>query len=118
MGVSGGTFSPLCAEELGVPHDLRGAIVNQVLPNSPAANAGLRAGTQESNTHYPTICPTEKGGDIILAINDQPVTKFDDVLAYLQRTTSPGDKITLTIWRDGKTLQIDLVLGTRPATAQ
>jgi len=118
MGVSGGTFSPLCADELGAPSDLRGAVVNQVLPNSPAADAGLRAGTQESKTHYPTICPAEKGGDIVLAINDQPVTKFDDVLGYLQRTTSPGDKITLTIWRDGKTLQVDLVLGTRPATSQ
>src|SRR5688572_15495362 len=36
MGVQGGTLSPVCAEDLGVPHELRGAIVNQVLPNSPA----------------------------------------------------------------------------------
>lgn len=116
MGVSGGTLSPVCAEDLGVPHELRGAIVNQVLPNSPAEDAGLHAGDELSDTHYPSICPETRGGDIILAINDQPVTKFDDVLGYLQRTTSPGDTVTLTIWRDGETLQLDLVLGARPAS--
>jgi S1-C subfamily serine protease len=118
MGVSGGTLSPICAESLGVPHELRGAVVSAVLPNSPAAKAGLRAGTEPSNTHYPSICPEVRGGDIILAINDQRVTKFDDVLAYLQRTTSPGDTVTLTIWRNGETLQLDLVLGARPSSIQ
>jgi S1-C subfamily serine protease len=118
MGVSGGTLSPVCAEELGVPHELRGAIVNQVLPDSPAADAGLQAGDELSETHYPSICPEQRGGDIILAINDQPVTKFDDVLSYLQRTTSPGDTVTLTLWRAGETIQIDLILGERPASLQ
>jgi 2-alkenal reductase len=118
MGVSGGTLSPVCAEDLGVPHELRGAIVNQVLPNSPAEDAGLRAGDRPSETHYPSICPEQAGGDIILAINDQPVTKFDDVLSYLQRTTSPGDVVTLTIWRESETLQLDLTLVVRPETVQ
>jgi 2-alkenal reductase len=118
MGVSGGTLSPICADELGVPHELRGAIINQILPNSPAEDAGLRAGDEPTHTHYPSICPLEKGGDIILAINDMQVTKFDDVLGYLQRATSPGDTVTLTLWRDGETVQLDLVLGTRPATVQ
>jgi 2-alkenal reductase len=118
MGVQGGTFSPVCAEDLGVPHELRGAIVNQVLPNSPAEDAGLQPGGEPSGTHYPSICPEQSGGDIILAINDQPVTRFDDVLSYLQRTTSPGDTVTLTIWREGETLQIDLVLGARPSSLQ
>ena len=118
MGVSGGTLSPVCAEDLDVPYELRGAIVNLVLSNSPAERAGLHAGGAASGTHYPGICPTQKGGDIILAINDQPVTKFDDVLGYLQRMTSPGDTVMLTIWRQGETLQLDLVLGARPRTIQ
>lgn len=118
MGVSGGTLSPVCAEDLEVPHELRGAIVNQVLSGSPADRAGLHDGDAASGTHYPGICPTQKGGDIILAINDQPVTKFDDVLSYLQRMTSPGDTVLLTIWRNGETLQLDLTLGARPRTMQ
>jgi 2-alkenal reductase len=118
MGVVGGTLSPVCADDLAVPHELRGAIVNQVLPNSPAAEAGLRPGSRASGTHYPSICPEQAGGDIILAIDEQPVTKFDDVLGYLQRATSPGDTVTLTLWRQGKTVQIDLTLGARPATIE
>jgi 2-alkenal reductase len=118
MGVSGSTFSPVCAEALGVPYEVRGAVVNAIVPNSPAERAGLQAGTEPSGTNYPSICPTQRGGDIILAINDQPVTKFDDVLGYLQRTTSPGDTITLTLLRDGETVQLDLVLGTRPTSSE
>lgn len=118
MGVSGGTFSPVCADDLGVPHELRGAVVSQVLPNSPAEDAGLRAGNRASGTHYPSICPLQSGGDIILAIDDQPVTKFDDVLSYLQRYTSPGDTVTLTLWRNGENVQVDLTLGARPANVQ
>jgi S1-C subfamily serine protease len=118
MGVSGGTLSPVCADSLGVPHELRGAIVNSVLPDSPAADAGLQAGNRASGTQYPSICPEQSGGDIILAINDQPVTKFDDVLSYLQRMTSPGDTVTLTLWREGETVQVDLTLSARPANIQ
>lgn len=116
MGVSGGTLSPVCADALDVPHELRGAIVNSVLGGSPAARAGLEAGDAPSNTQYPGICPLQRGGDIILAINDQPVTKFDDVLSYLQRMTSPGDVVTLTVWRDGETIQLELELGARPSS--
>jgi len=114
MGVSGGTLSPICAEDLGVPPELRGAVVNQVLPGSPAARAGLRGGNGDSGTRYLSICPTQRGGDIIVAINDEPVTKFDDVLAFLQRATSPGDTITLTVWRNGEILTVNLTLAPRP----
>lgn len=115
MGVSGVTLSPICAEELGVPHELRGVIITDVLAGSPSARAGLRAGNETAVSHYPSICPSSRGGDIIIAINDQPVTKFDDVLAYLQSTTSPGDTLVLTVWRNGETTQIDLTLAARPS---
>ncbi len=41
MGISGGTLSPLCAEALGVPKTLRGALVLDVRPGTPADKAGL-----------------------------------------------------------------------------
>ncbi len=52
---------------------------------------------------------------MIVAINDKPVTTFDDVLSYLERNTSPGDTVTLSIWRDGRTEAVDLTLAPRPA---
>jgi S1-C subfamily serine protease len=51
---------------------------------------------------------------VIVAIDGEAVTSFDDVLAYLQRNTSPGDDITLTIWREGELLDVDLTLAPRP----
>ena len=114
LGVSGSTLSPLCAAELELPAELRGAIVNSVLANTPAARAGLRGGNRATDTRYPSICPSQRGGDVIVAIGEQPVTKFDDVLSYLQRRTSPGDTVTLTVWRNGETVRVDVTLAARP----
>ena len=114
MGVSGGTLSPICAEALGVPTTLRGAVIAQVLARTPASQAGLHGGDLPIDTLYPSICPESVGGDIIVAIDETPVVTFDDVLAYLQRNTSPGDTVRLTIWRDGNTLQVELTLSARP----
>ena len=118
LGVSGGTLSPICADELGVPKTLRGAVISQVLSRTPASRAGLRGGDKSINSVYPSICPDATGGDIILAIDDVPVTTFDDVLAYLQRYTSPGDTVTLTILRDGQTMSVDVTLGERPQVVE
>ncbi len=114
MGVSGSTLSPICAADLGLPNTLRGALINQVLPGTPAARAGLRAGDTDITTRYPSICPPQRGGDVIIAINDQPVSRFDDVLAYLQGATSPGDTVTITVWRDSDPVDIELTLAARP----
>jgi 2-alkenal reductase len=114
LGVSGTTLSPLCADDLGLPRELRGAYLRLVMPGTPAARAGLRAGEEASNTNYFQICPAERGGDVITAINDQPVTSFDDVLIYLESNTSPGDTVTLRILRDDEEFLIDVTLAPRP----
>ncbi|RIK39469.1 MAG: hypothetical protein DCC57_20190 [Chloroflexi bacterium] len=114
MGVYGETFSPICAGDMGLPPDLRGAVITDLVPDSPAERAGLQGGTRAIQSRYALICPEETGGDVIVAIDGEAVTSFDDVLAYLQRNTSPGDQITLTIWREGELLDVDLTLSPRP----
>ena len=54
------------------------------------------------------------GGDLVTAIDGQPVTSFDDMLIYMARYTSPGDTVELTVLRDGTERQVDLTLGRRP----
>ena len=54
------------------------------------------------------------GGDIILAIDDYELRDFADMISYLVRETLVGQEITLTILRDGETLQTLLTLGERP----
>jgi len=114
IGVSGSTLSPICADDLGLPQTLRGALVNLVLPDTPAARAGLRDGDAPITTRYPSICPSQSGGDVIIAIDDRPVAHFDDVLAYLQSVTSPGDTVTLTVWRKNAAVNVELTLAPRP----
>ncbi len=114
LGVRGATLSPLCADDLGLAKGQRGAYVTDVIRNTPAARAGLRGGSDPSPSKYTQICPGNVGGDVILAIGDQAVTSFDDVLVYLEYYTSPGDRVTLQILRDGETLELDVTLGARP----
>ncbi len=119
IGVSGITLSAEINEHLGFPRDLRGAYVNQALAGFPAAKAGIRGGKEKTDyvigfdeSGRPLYL--KRGGDVIIAINDQPVRRFDDLLVYLIRYASPGDTVTLTVWRNGKILKIPVTLGVRP----
>ena len=114
IGISADTYSPICAETLGLPVSARGALVQSVLPRTPASRGGLRAGSERVETPYPNICPGMRGGDLITAIDDRPVVTFDDVLVYLQNETSPDDTIQLTVLRDGETETLQLTLARRP----
>jgi S1-C subfamily serine protease len=86
-------------------------LVEEVLPDTPAAKAGLHGGEKEETIEGMRFIV---GGDVITAIEGRPVLVFDDLLAYLGRYGAPGDTITLTIHRDGKTLEIPLTLAPRP----
>lgn len=116
MGISALTFSPICAGEQRLSPSLRGAVVATVLEDTPAEQAGIRAGTIPVDSEYFDICPQARGGDVITAVNDQSVISFDDVLSFLQRFTSPGETITLTIMRNGESIDVPLTLAARPRT--
>ncbi|MCB0063861.1 MAG: trypsin-like peptidase domain-containing protein, partial [Caldilineaceae bacterium] len=114
LGVVGATLSPICADDLGFDKTLRGAYVSEVLRRTPAARAGLRGGSGDSGTKYIQLCPSNTGGDVIIAIADQRVTTFDDILTYLEYNTSPGDTVTLAVLRDGEEISLELTLAPRP----
>ncbi|MCX6046818.1 MAG: trypsin-like peptidase domain-containing protein, partial [Chloroflexi bacterium] len=114
IGVSGKTLSPICSEDLGLAKETRGAYINQVLAGTPADKAGLQAGNTASHTKYIGICPQDAGGDVILAVNDQRVISFDEVLIYLERYTSPGDTVTFKVLRGAQEIEIEVTLGERP----
>jgi 2-alkenal reductase len=95
-------------EALGLPQ-YTGAYVTSIVPDSPAEKAGLRAGDEPTS-----VAGLLGGGDLIIAINGQPVRGFDDLLQYLIYYTSPGDTVTLTVIRDGQEVDLPLTLGSRP----
>jgi S1-C subfamily serine protease len=97
LGVTAG--APNLTRALNLP---RGVAVVQVGNGSPAAKARLQAFRRERNGD---IVP----GDVITAIDNEPVTDLDGMLAQLERR-SPGDSVTLTVWRAGKTRKQAVVL--------
>ncbi len=86
-----------------------GAYVTGVTENGPAAQAGIRAGTKATSQQG-----LNAGGDLIIAIDSQPVRRFDDLLKYLINYKSPGDTVVLTVLRGEEKLDISVTLGKRP----
>jgi S1-C subfamily serine protease len=109
LGVSGYTVYPALVKAMNLPVE-QGAYVSTLTDGGPAQSAGLQATT---NTVSQDGFSVEVGGDVITAIDGQPVKTFDDILVYLSLQTSPGQQVTLTILRDGKYQDITLKLGTR-----
>ena len=88
-----------------------GALVEKVYPDSPAAKAGIRAGDQTVSVQGQQFTI---GGDVITAADGQTITSADELIAFLTQK-KPGDKVTLTIERDGKTQDVTVTLAERPA---
>jgi S1-C subfamily serine protease len=86
-----------------------GAYVIAVAKGGPAAKAGIRAGTKDTQ-----IEGLKSGGDLIVAIDGQSILRFDELLSYLINEKSPGDTIVLTILRDGQQMDVSITLGKRP----
>ena len=112
LGISGGSLIPDLATAMNLKSDQRGALVNQVTASSPAEKAGLRASSKQTTINGSTV---NVGGDVITAIDKQPVKTFDDLVDYLTSSTSVGQTVTLTILRDGQQQDVKVTLAARPA---
>lgn len=74
----------------------KGVIITQ-LYNGPAAEAGLQV------------------GDVIVAVNGEPMLESGDVISLLELTTQPGDRITVTVAEgNGRTRDVQVQVGARP----
>jgi S1-C subfamily serine protease len=111
LGVSGYTVDPALVKAMKLPVE-QGAYVSTVTVGGPAQAASLHGTTSSITQDGHSV---EVGGDVITAIDGQPVKTFDDILVYLSLQTSPGKEVTLTILRDGKYQDVKLQLGTRPS---
>ena len=113
LGISGGTLTSEVAEFMKLPADTQGALVIDVTKDGPADKAGLIGSDKtltDAGQEY------QLGGDIITAINGQPVKTMDDLIGYLIEATRPGDTVKLDVVRsDGKQETVSVTLGVRPS---
>jgi len=105
LGILGSEISPALAQalNLGVDH---GVLIGKVEPGSPAAKAGLRAGTTQATIQGQTMT---LGGDIITSIDGKQIHTFDDLSGGIA-AKKPGDTVQLGIYRDGKQSTVTVTL--------
>jgi 2-alkenal reductase len=108
-----GAMSPLIVQANKLPVD-QGVYVSVVEPGGPADKAGLRGSSGSTTINGRDV---ETGGDVITAVDGQPMTTFEDLLVYLALNTQPGQKVTLTIIRNGQSQDVPVTLEKRPANA-
>ena len=95
-------------EALGLPTNATGAYITGIAPGGPAEEAGIRSGNQL------TSLGIYAGGDLIIAIDGQPVRRFSELLSYIINHTHVNQVVIMTILRDGAELDIPLTIGARP----
>jgi S1-C subfamily serine protease len=83
-----------------------GLLITEVVSDSPADDAGLTSAV--FNPGYVIAM------DIILAIDGHPTYTVEDWSAYMEIEVSPGQSVTLSLWREGVTSSVDVTPTERP----
>jgi S1-C subfamily serine protease len=89
----------------------RGVLLLEISAGSPATKAGLRGG-QERVRIGRTILLV--GGDILTALDGEPIVTSRDLLRFLDTQTTIGQTIQVTVWRDGQEVTVPVTLGEEP----
>jgi 2-alkenal reductase len=111
LGVAGVDVTPEVAAAMKLPAGQTGALIQQVVPGSPADKAGLRVGTENFSLNGRNI---QLGGDVIVAAGGKPVAAMQDLVKIVQGL-QPGATLNLTVLRGGSEVKITVELAARPA---
>ena len=105
---------PLVVRQAGLSVT-RGILVSEVKPGSPADEAGLRGGDRNRRVAlgYWGGMAVYLGGDVIVAMDRQPVADLGQYISALERTR-PGSSMRLDVVRGSAKLQISVELTERP----
>ena len=113
LGIGAAPVAGDIAEALRLPAE-GGLLIQAVERGSAAERAGLRGprdvviiGNMEIGV----------GGDLIMAIDSQPVERNDAIAQALARKR-PGEKMELLIFRNGRTMKVTVILGEDPGDAE
>jgi len=110
IGISGIDVNEQIASAMNL-NTTRGFLVIDTSPGGPASKAGLHGGNKLVDVNGRK---TKLFGDVIIKIDNQSVSKIDDILVYLEQHKKVGQDVKLTVIRDGKLQTIDVVLAERP----
>jgi serine protease Do len=95
LGVSVSDLTPDLAQGFGLPAGSKGALIQNVLPDSPAGKAGLHA------------------GDVVTAVNGKAIESSSQLTRAVS-AVRPGGKVALDLLRKGSRKEIAVVVAQRP----
>lgn len=109
LGLTASTLtSDLAGSVSGLKPNFQGILVDSIVKGGAVDKAGLHGSTtdQYGNKH---------GGDIITAVDSLQAKRMEDLISYVEEHKSVGDKIVLSVYRTGQTLNLQAVLQQRPS---
>ena len=112
LGIAGLKLTPDLAESFGLPRDYKGVVIENVVENGPADKAGLKDMIVQGDRYGQQQIISK---DILIKVDNISITRIDDVISYLDANKKVGDKINLTVNRNGQVLDLAATLTSRPA---
>jgi S1-C subfamily serine protease len=109
LGFTAATLTSDLAESVeGLERNFKGVLVDSIVKDGPADKAGIqgRITDQYGEKH---------GGDIITAVDGRIVYQNEDLISYIAENKEVGDRITLTIYRNGQFLDLEMTIQERPS---
>jgi S1-C subfamily serine protease len=94
LGVVGQSVDEAFAKEKKLPVS-EGAFVVEITPGTMAEKAGLKV------------------DDLIVALDKTPIRSMDDLILQVRRT-AVGQKVTVTLYRAGKKIDVPMTVGDKP----
>ncbi|MDP8942094.1 MAG: trypsin-like peptidase domain-containing protein [Thermoproteota archaeon] len=109
LGLTAATLTSDLAESVeGLERNFKGVLVDSIVKDGPADKAGVNGSITDQYGE-------RHGGDIITAVDEHNVIQMEDFISYLEEQKKVGDKITLTIYRNGQFLDLEMTLQERPS---
>ena len=99
LGVLVSEVDPMIAGELGLPTDVQGALITDIVDDAPAADAGMKA------------------GDVIIAIEGEEIRRYEDLTRVLIGH-DPGDTVTVDVVNADGSESFEVTLEQRPVPAE
>ena len=107
LGLSGITLTANYATEMGLDANTHGVLITEITPGGAADLAGLRETSQQYTRYNRGVIIF---GDVITAIDGNPVRTYEDLISYIFNKTEVGQRVELTILRDGKEMTVTATL--------
>ena len=102
LGISAQSLNSELRQLLGVGPNFKGVVVNSLVKDGPAYEAGVQGSDQQLS------------GDIITALDGFPISNTEDLLSFIENNKSVGDQVTISIYRNNQTDTLFATLGERP----